>query len=78
MNDQKNMETLVFIQQFIKTHGYPPSRQEIGDGLGGLAKSTSHYRLQRLVDSGLIEVDSNIDRGVRITRSGMVALLETL
>lgn len=62
----------------LEERGYPPSVNEIRAAIGHQSKATTHDLLQRLVAQGLIEVDTGVARGIRVTATGMKALTETL
>lgn len=59
-----------FIQQFIETYGWPPSRREIAAALG--FKSTSHvaYCLAALEQQGYLLCQPHISRGLVLTPAG--------
>ena len=44
-----------FIVQYIKTHGYPPSYQEIGEGVGAKSKGTIYANIQQMNELGIIK-----------------------
>jgi SOS-response transcriptional repressor LexA len=43
-----------FIVQYIKARGYPPSYQEIGEGVGLYSKQSVHENIQQMNDLGII------------------------
>lgn len=57
--------TLDCIKSFITDRGYPPSMTELGECLN-LSRSATWTRVQRLVESGLIETVPNQPRTIRI------------
>jgi len=44
-----------FIVQYIKAHGYPPSYQEIGDGVGMKSRATVYANIRQMNDLGIIQ-----------------------
>jgi SOS-response transcriptional repressor LexA len=44
-----------FIVQYIKAHGYPPSYQDIGKGVGLHSKQSVHENIQQMNDLGIIK-----------------------
>lgn len=44
-----------FIVQYLKTHGYAPSYQEIGVGVGLYSKQSVHENIQQMNDLGIIK-----------------------
>ena len=54
----KRKEMLQAIEDCIKEHQYPPTIREIGDMIGLKSTSSVHYHLQKLIDEGRIETDS--------------------
>lgn len=54
-DSQRDM--LMFIEAFVAEKKYPPSMQEIADGLGIASRSTVFDQLMRLKRKGYIEID---------------------
>ena len=48
---------LEFIICYIQDHGYSPSYQEIGEGVGLKSKNSTHCHIMKLLDLGLLETD---------------------
>ncbi|MDI3543317.1 MAG: repressor LexA [Candidatus Atribacteria bacterium] len=48
-------EILLFIQDYYKKNGYPPTVREIGEGVGLLSSCTVHYHLEKLEEKGMIK-----------------------
>lgn len=61
-------DTLLFIRQFIKQHGYSPSVREIAAGIGTTSTSVAGYHIRRLSDLGKIEWTPGIARSIRIIK----------
>ncbi len=55
-----------FITEFVRTEGYAPSVREICDATGIRSTSTVHSHLQRLRDSGRLEVASGRRRAISL------------
>lgn len=57
-----------FIIQYINEHGYPPSMQEIGEGIGKKAKSCICRNIKILIQSGELETDARegTPRAIRV------------
>lgn len=64
--DAQAQRALAFIREHIEAKGYPPSRSEIGAALGLASKSTTQSMLLKMVRAGLIEVDEETARGIRV------------
>lgn len=50
-------EMLEFIRQYLYEHGYPPSRKEIGDGVGLKSTSSVQSHIDRMLTDGMLETD---------------------
>lgn len=55
-----------FIRQFVAEHHYPPTIREIGSALDITSTSVVNYNLERLEESGLIERDREVSRGLKV------------
>jgi repressor LexA len=59
-------ETILnYIKQFQAAAGYPPTIVEIGQALG-LAKTTVHYHLGKLIMEGRLERVASSARAIRV------------
>ncbi len=68
--NQRQKLILEFIQDRIKTKGYPPSVREIGEAVGLKSSSTVHAHLVQLEDKGYIRKDPSKPRAlIPINRS---------
>ncbi len=67
MLTDRERETYTFIQDFILRQGYAPKLREIAAGLGIRSRGTVHRYLQALVEAGLIEIEPDRARGIRLT-----------
>jgi repressor LexA len=61
---QRQKLILDFIQERIKTKGYPPSVREIGEAVGLKSSSTVHAHLVKLEEKGFIKKDPSKPRAI--------------
>ena len=54
MTDRQR-EVLTFIRGHLRTHGMPPTFDQIADGIGVSNKSTAHSHVMALVRDGHLE-----------------------
>lgn len=59
-------EILLFIQDYYKKNGYPPTVREIGEGVGLLSSCTVHYHLEKLEEKGMIKRNRSKARTIEI------------
>lgn len=59
---------MLFIIEYIKEHGYPPSVREIGDGTELKSTSTVYNHLKALLEEGRLETDAEFGtpRAIRV------------
>jgi len=62
--NQRQKRILEFIEERIKTKGYPPSVREIGEAVGLKSSSTVHAYLVQLEDKGYIRKDPSKPRAI--------------
>jgi repressor LexA len=62
--NQRQKIILDFIQERIKTKGYPPSVREIGEAVGLKSSSTVHAYLVQLEEKGFIKKDPSKPRAI--------------
>lgn len=62
--NQRQRLILEFIQDRIKTKGYPPSVREIGEAVGLKSSSTVHAHLVQLEEKGYIKKDPTKPRAI--------------
>src|SRR5713101_314948 len=55
-----------FIAQFVEGHGYSPSFEEIGEGMGLSSLATVHKHITNLEKKGLLRRDYNRSRSIDI------------
>ena len=53
-----------FIADFVQSHGYSPSFEEIGNGLGLSSLATVHKHITNLADKGMLKRDYNRSRSI--------------
>lgn len=56
-----------FIVQYIKVHGYPPSYQEIGEGVGTKSKGTVYANIQQMNELGIVKAIPGQPRCISVT-----------
>jgi repressor LexA len=66
LNDLNPRQKLIldFIQERIKTKGYPPSVREIGQAVGLKSSSTVHAHLVKLEEKGFVTKDPSKPRSI--------------
>ena len=67
-NRQKQI--LLYIQQHMDAHGYPPTVREIGSAVSLSSSSTVHAHLKSLEEQGHILRDAVLTRAIKLTQSG--------
>lgn len=63
----KQQRVLAFIQRHIQSHGRPPTRAEIAQGLGFSSLNAAETHLRALARKGAIELTPGGARGIRLT-----------
>ena len=66
----KTIETIRFVLKHLENKGYPPSVREIGKNIGLSSPGSTWKMMQKCERRGLIEIDPNVPRGIRITELG--------
>lgn len=61
-------EILRFIEEFLKTNGYPPSVREIGKAVGFKSSSTIHGYLEKLREDGKITKADEKTRTINLSK----------
>lgn len=62
----RQQQILVFIQEFIASEGFPPTRAEIARALGFRSVNAAEDHLKALARKGAIELLSGASRGIRL------------
>jgi len=57
---------LEFIKAYMSIKGYPPSYQNICEGLGIKSKSNVHKHIHALKSQGLLEIEPHKIRSIKI------------
>jgi repressor LexA len=70
-------DILIFIQQFTKENGYPPTLREIGKHFQISSTFGVKRHLEALVKKGHINIESNASRGISMIRKNQDELPET-
>ena len=65
---RRQQAILTFIEDFSKTHSYPPTIREIQEGLSISSTSVVDYNLKVLEQRNEIRRNRNISRGIELTR----------
>ena len=71
MNDltPRQAEILQLIREFAESTGFPPTRAEIASHFGFRSANAAEDHLQALARKGMIELQSGVSRGIRLTES---------
>ena len=64
---ERQRKVFTFIKKYVEDRGRPPTVREIGEGTGVNSTSLVSYYLKWLEQRGLIERDSAVSRGIRLT-----------
>ena len=59
-------EILLFMKEYIVSHGFPPTVREIGKALGVSSPATIHAHLANLERKGMIKKDGSKNRAIEI------------
>ena len=60
------LQTYIFLSQFIEEHHYSPSHREIMEGCGLKSTGSVWHRIRQLELKGYIEVDGARVRSIRL------------
>lgn len=66
MGKRQKATVLKFVEQFLEENGYPPTYDEIKEGVGLSSKSHAMYYLKALEKDGLVERTPHSPRGLRL------------
>lgn len=71
MNDltPRQAEILQLIREFAEATGFPPTRAEIASHFGFRSANAAEDHLQALARKGMIELQSGVSRGIRLTQN---------
>ncbi len=65
---EKQSEILRFVQYFLDSEGYPPTRREIAEGMAYKSDNAAQEHLLAIERKGWIELRPGIARGIKIVR----------
>ena len=65
-SDDKELQTLQFISEFVSKFNYPPSVREICANVGFRSTASAQYYINKLVDSGKIRRNTGNNRTLEI------------
>ena len=65
---RRQREVYDFLQRFVEEHGYSPSFEEIGEGLGLSSLATVHKHVSNLEEKGLLKRDYNRSRSIDLVK----------
>jgi repressor LexA len=68
MPTDRERQVLDFVQAYTRRHGVAPKLKEIATHLGITSRGVVHRYLRALEDEGLINIEPEVARGVRVTR----------
>ena len=71
---KRQREVLDFVNQFARTHGYPPTRSEIAKHLS-VTQPTIDSHIKALAERGLLEVSKGRSRAIRVRTPDDVPLV---
>src|SRR6266705_4816259 len=63
---KRQRQVYEYISNFVQTHGYSPSFEEIGQGLGLSSLATVHKHISNLEKKGLLKRDYNRSRSIDV------------
>lgn len=63
----RQAQILNFIRDFTAKHGYAPTIREIGNGVGLASSSTTHTHVENLKRKGMLTVEYDKPRTIRLT-----------
>ncbi len=65
---EKQSEILWFVQYFVDSEGYPPTRREIAEGMDYKSETAAYQHLAALDRKGWIKLRPGVARGIKIVR----------
>lgn len=75
----RQADVLRFIAGYVETHGYPPTRREIGAALGITAAASTnaiHDHLAALERKGFVRLTPGVARGIVLSADGKAFVAE--
>jgi repressor LexA len=68
MPTDRGRDVYDFIRAYVARFGVPPKLREIGEGLGIASRGVVHRYLKTLESEGLIAIESDVARGIRLRK----------
>src|SRR3974390_49641 len=65
---RRQKQVSAFLAGFVEEHGYSPSFEEIGEGLGLSSLATVHKHVSNLEQKGLLKRDYNRSRSIDLLK----------
>ena len=62
----RRSQIVEFIRDYIQTHGYSPSMNDIGEAVGLSSPNSVRGHIHKLRDEGVITITPSVARSVRI------------
>jgi repressor LexA len=78
MPTDRSRQVLDFVRAYVARHGYAPKLREIASHLGIRSRGVVHRYLRALEDEGLIAIEPDVARGVRVRGRGQARTGHTL
>ena len=63
---ERQRNILRFMDQYMESHGFPPTIREIGEATDINSTSVVNYNLNKLVDAGYLAREDRVSRGLRL------------
>lgn len=73
MATDRNRQIYDFVRAFVARHGVAPKLREIGQAVGIRSRGTVHRHLRALESEGLVAIEPDVARGVRLQGRGRAA-----
>ncbi len=67
---ERQRNILRFIENYIDSHGFPPTIRDIGKATGIESTSVVNYNLNKLVNAGHLRREARASRGLRLVKNG--------
>ncbi|HLU10348.1 MAG TPA: transcriptional repressor LexA [Oceanobacillus sp.] len=66
---ERQRNILKYMENYLDTHGFPPTIREIGEATDIKSTSVVNYNLNKLVSAGYLSRSSRMSRGIRLVKS---------
>ena len=67
---ERQRNILRYMENYIESHGFPPTIREIGMNTGINSTSVVNYNLNKLVEAGHLSREARASRGLRLVKNG--------